>query len=115
MRVFANLPAILDNLASYLSRERAQTSFEVLRVSRLRASLARLNPSLPPEAVAGGVDEIIRDRSATMHNAPNFVSNSRSRSDRHLVPVEVGRFQGRLVAAVRESNRVDGGGRLPSG
>ena len=46
VRVFANLPAILDNLAGYVSRERAETSFEVscytdpLGIEHLTGSLA---------------------------------------------------------------------------
>jgi len=30
-------------------------------VFRLRASLERLNPTLPPEAITGAVDELTRD------------------------------------------------------
>jgi type I restriction enzyme, R subunit len=41
-----------------------ETKGEVVLVSRLRAALARLNPVLPPEAVATAVDELTRDRSA---------------------------------------------------
>jgi len=41
-----------------------ETKGEVVLVSRLRAALERLNPALPPEAIAAAVDELIRDRSA---------------------------------------------------
>ena len=37
---------------------------EVVLVSRLRAALERLNPSLPPEAITAAVDELPRNRSA---------------------------------------------------
>ncbi len=46
VRVFANLPAILDNLAAYVARDRAETSFEVscytdpLGIEHLTGSLA---------------------------------------------------------------------------
>ena len=46
VRAFANLPAILDNLAGYVSRDRAETSFEVscytdpLGIEHLTGSLA---------------------------------------------------------------------------
>ena len=38
---------------------------------RLRAALRRLNPGLPPEAIAMAVDEITRDRSAMSLAAAN--------------------------------------------
>ncbi len=41
-----------------------ETKGEVILGARLRAALERLNPGLPPEAVAMAVDEIVRDRSA---------------------------------------------------
>src|SRR5438034_8477934 len=41
-----------------------ETKGEVVLVSRLRAALERLNPSLPPEAIIGTMDELTRDRSA---------------------------------------------------
>lgn len=37
---------------------------EVVLVSRLRAALEKLNPSLPPEAISTAMDELVRDRSA---------------------------------------------------
>ncbi len=37
---------------------------EVVLVPRLRAALEKLNPALPPEAIAAAVDELTRDRSA---------------------------------------------------
>ena len=42
-----------------------ETSGEVVLVARLRAALQRLNPTLAPEAIAAGVDELTRDRSAS--------------------------------------------------
>ena len=54
--------------AGLLGRE---TKGEVVLVSRLRAALARLNPALPPEAIAAGVDELTRDRSASWLPASN--------------------------------------------
>ncbi len=47
--------------AGTLGRE---TKGEVVLVSRLRAALVRLNPTLPPEAIAAAIDELTRDRSA---------------------------------------------------
>lgn len=41
-----------------------ETKGEVVLVSRLRAALERLNPALPPDAVAAAVDELTHDRSA---------------------------------------------------
>ena len=41
-----------------------ETKGEVVLVSRLRAALERLNPTLPPEAITAAVDELTRDRSA---------------------------------------------------
>ena len=41
-----------------------ETKAEVVLVPRLRATLGRLNPSLPPEAIESAVDELTRDRSA---------------------------------------------------
>ncbi len=46
---------------SCLGRE---TKGEVVLVSRLRAALERLNPTLPPEAIIAAIDELTRDRSA---------------------------------------------------
>ncbi len=48
-----------------------ETKGEVVLVSRLRAALERLNPSLPPEAIATAVDELTRDRSAMSLEAAN--------------------------------------------
>ncbi len=47
--------------AGLLGRE---TKGEVVLVFRLRTALERLNPELPPEAIAAAVDELTRDRSA---------------------------------------------------
>ena len=41
-----------------------ETPGEVVLLPRLRAALEKLNPSLPPEAIAAAVDELTRDRSA---------------------------------------------------
>ncbi len=38
---------------------------------RLRAALERLNPTLPPEAIAGAIDGLKRDRSAMSLAAAN--------------------------------------------
>ena len=54
--------------AGLLGRE---TKGEVVLVSRLRAALKRLNPSLPPEAITAAVDELTRDRSAMSLEAAN--------------------------------------------
>ena len=48
-----------------------ETSGEVVLVGRLRAALERLNPALPPEAIAAAVDELTRDRSAMSLAAAN--------------------------------------------
>ena len=54
--------------AGLLGRE---TKGEVVLVSRLRAALERLNPALPPEAIAAAVDELTRDRSAMLLEQAN--------------------------------------------
>ena len=41
-----------------------ETKGEVALIPALRAALARLNPTLPPEAISAAVDELTRDRSA---------------------------------------------------
>lgn len=38
-----------------------ETPGEVVLVSRLRAALKKLNPTLPPEAIADAIDELTRD------------------------------------------------------
>jgi type I restriction enzyme R subunit len=48
-----------------------EASGEVVLVSRLRAALTRLNPALPPEAIAAAVDELTRDRLAMSLEAAN--------------------------------------------
>ena len=48
-----------------------ETKGEVVLVSRLRAALERLNPTLPPEAITAAVDELTRDRSAMSLEAAN--------------------------------------------
>ena len=48
-----------------------ETLGEVVLVSRLRAALERLNPALPPEAIAAAIDELTRDRSAMLLEQAN--------------------------------------------
>ncbi len=48
-----------------------ETKSAVVLVSRLRAALERLNPTLPPEALNSAVDELTRDRSAMSLEAAN--------------------------------------------
>lgn len=48
-----------------------ESSGEVVLVSRLHAALERLNPQLPPEAIAAAVDELTRDRSAMLLEQAN--------------------------------------------
>ncbi len=48
-----------------------ETKSEVVLEVRLRDALARLNPALPPEAIAAAVDELTRDRSAMSAEAAN--------------------------------------------
>jgi type I restriction enzyme R subunit len=54
--------------AGTLGRE---TKGEVVLVVRLREALARLNPQLPPEAIAAAVDELTRDRSTMLLEQAN--------------------------------------------
>jgi hypothetical protein len=48
-----------------------ETKGEVVLLGRLRSALERLNPALPPEALANAVDELTRDRSAMSLEAAN--------------------------------------------
>ena len=48
-----------------------ETKSEVVLLGRLKASLFRLNPKLPPEAISAAVDELTRDRSAMSLEAAN--------------------------------------------
>src|SRR5260370_6040752 len=48
-----------------------ETPSEVVLLPRLRRTLEKLNPSLPPEAVTAAVDELIRDRSAMLPEQSN--------------------------------------------
>ena len=50
---------------------RRESKGEVVLIDRLRAVLGRLNPGLPPEAVAAAVDELTRDRSAMLLEQAN--------------------------------------------
>jgi type I restriction enzyme, R subunit len=48
-----------------------ETKGETVLLPRLRATLERLNPSLPPEAISQAIDQLIRDRSAMSLMAAN--------------------------------------------
>ena len=48
-----------------------ETKGEVVLVGRLRAALAKFNPTLPPEAIQTAIDELTRDRSAMSLEAAN--------------------------------------------
>jgi type I restriction enzyme R subunit len=48
-----------------------ETPSEVVLLSRLRAALARLHSSLPPDAIQTAVDELVRDRSAMSIESAN--------------------------------------------
>ena len=54
--------------AGTLGRE---TKGEVVLAAKLRAALTKLNPALPPEAIAAAVDELIRDRSTMLLEQAN--------------------------------------------
>src|SRR5207253_5018966 len=45
----------------FLGRE---TAAEVVLTSRLRPALAKLNPDLPPQAIASAIEQLTRDRGA---------------------------------------------------
>jgi type I site-specific restriction-modification system R (restriction) subunit len=68
--------ALEDTLGSTCTLFR-EAKGEVVLVSWLRAALERLNPALPPEAIAAAVDELTRDRSAT-RPAPELSTDERS-------------------------------------
>jgi type I restriction enzyme R subunit len=48
-----------------------ETPGEVVLLARLRPALAKLNPKLPPEAIAAAIEELTRDRSAMGLTAAN--------------------------------------------
>jgi type I restriction enzyme, R subunit len=48
-----------------------ETKGEAVLVPRLRTALERLNPSLPPEAISGAIDQLVRDRSVMSLAAAN--------------------------------------------
>jgi len=48
-----------------------ETKGEVVLVERLRATLCKFNPTLPPESISNAVDELTRDRSAMSLEAAN--------------------------------------------
>lgn len=58
-----------DELISPLGRE---TQAEVILKPRLQAAIERLNPDIPPEAIAAAIDELSRDRSAMSLAAANY-------------------------------------------
>jgi len=55
-------------LGGTLGRE---TKGETVLLLRLRTSLERLNPSLPPEALSQAIDQLVRDHSAMSLAAAN--------------------------------------------
>ena len=61
-----------------------ETKGEVVLVSRLRAALERLNPTLPPEAITAAVDELTRDRSAMSLEAAELDPEQEARLEREL-------------------------------
>lgn len=54
--------------AGLLGRE---SKTEVVLVPRLRTALEKLNPTLPPDAIAAAIDELCRDRSAMLPEQAN--------------------------------------------
>lgn len=48
-----------------------ETSGQVVLLAQVRAALARLNPSIPEEAISSAVDELTRDRAAMTPEAAN--------------------------------------------
>lgn len=48
-----------------------ETKGEAVLAPRLRAALERLNPSLPPKAISGAIDQLNRDRSVMSLPAAN--------------------------------------------
>jgi type I restriction enzyme R subunit len=48
-----------------------ETTAEVVLVSRLRTALERLNPTVPPDALAIAIDSLTRNRSTMSHVAAN--------------------------------------------
>ncbi len=48
-----------------------ETKGEATLGPRLGTALERLNPSLPPEAISGAIDRLVRDRSAMSLAAAN--------------------------------------------
>ena len=61
----------LDEIFGATGTLQRETKGDVVLVSRLRAVLERLNPALPPEAIASAMDELTRDRSAMLLEAAN--------------------------------------------
>ena len=50
-----------------------ETSGEVVLLPRLRSVLKRLNPTVPPEAIATAIEELSRDRSAMSARASAWI------------------------------------------
>ena len=95
-----------------------ETKGEVVLVSRLRAALERLNPTLPPEAITAAVDELTRDRSAMSLEAANRevylllkegikVSVPESDSTPHPNPLPVRGGEGGAVLVQRAAHRLE--------
>jgi len=61
----------LDEVFGFEGTVGRETSAEVVLLSRLRAALLRLNPTLPAEAISTAVNQLTRDRSAMSLAAAN--------------------------------------------
>ena len=64
------VPAVEETFGSSGTLQR-ETKGEVVLSTRLRTSLTKLNPGLPPETINAAVDELSRDRSAMSLEAAN--------------------------------------------
>ncbi len=75
IRLFAELgwqtASALDEILGVGGTLGRETKGETVLVPRLRAVLERLNPFLPPEAISGAIDQLIRDRSVMSLVAAN--------------------------------------------
>jgi type I restriction enzyme R subunit len=75
IRLFADLGwetvSAMEEMFGAVGTLDRETPGEVVSVSRLRAALARLNPAMPPEAIATAVDELTRDSSAMLLEQAN--------------------------------------------
>ena len=61
--------------AGLLGREAKGKVVWVSRLSRPSAGLERLNPALPPEAIAAAMDELTRDRSSVCRSSVQVKAN----------------------------------------